>query len=146
MDTLDAHALPEGALILLDSAPIIYVLEGKQALAARYTPLFDRHDAGTLRLAVSTITIAEVLAGPIKAGAEALAKRYRAALESLTVVSLDADIAESAARLRGKYGLKLPDAIQLASAIAINADALVTHDRDFRNVKGMRVLGCEGRM
>jgi len=56
------------------------------------------------------------------------------------VVSLDADIAESAARLRGSYGLKLPDAVQLASALAINADALVTHDRDFSRVSGITVL------
>jgi len=48
--------------------------------------------------------------------------------------------AESAARLRGQYGLKLPDAIQLASALAINADALVTHDRDFGKVRGLRIL------
>ena len=37
--------------------------------------------------------------------------------------------------------LKLPDAIQLASALAINADALVTHDRDFAKVRGIRVVG-----
>jgi len=42
--------------------------------------------------------------------------------------------------LRGKYGLKLPDAIQAASALSINADALVTHDRDFAKVRGLRVL------
>jgi len=37
--------------------------------------------------------------------------------------------------------LKLPDAIQLASALEINAHALVTHDRGFAQVRGMRVLG-----
>lgn len=46
----------------------------------------------------------------------------------------------SAARLRGQYGLKLPDAIQLASARAINADALVTDDRDIAEVRGLRIL------
>ena len=50
------------------------------------------------------------------------------------------DLAESAARMRGKYGLKLPDAIQVASALAINAVALVTHDRDFAKVRGLRIL------
>jgi len=34
----------------------------------------------------------------------------------------------------------LPDAIQVASAIAVNADALVTHDRDFSRVKSLPVL------
>jgi len=35
----------------------------------------------------------------------------------------------------------MPDAIQLSSALAINADALMTHDRDFSRVHGMRILG-----
>jgi predicted nucleic acid-binding protein len=30
--------------------------------------------------------------------------------------------------------------MQLASAFAINADALVTHDRDLSRVKGLRIL------
>jgi predicted nucleic acid-binding protein len=56
------------------------------------------------------------------------------------VVDFTSDIAESAARIRGTYGLKLPDAIQVVSALAINADALVTHDRDFSRVRGLQVL------
>jgi predicted nucleic acid-binding protein len=51
------------------------------------------------------------------------------------------NIAESAARIRGTYGLKLPDAIQVASELAINGGALVTHDRDFSKLCGLRVLG-----
>lgn len=35
---------------------------------------------------------------------------------------------------------KLPDAEQAASAIAINADALITYDRDFSRVAALRVL------
>ena len=86
------------------------------------------------------MTMAEVLAGPLGAGEEALAKRYRAVMESWQVVNLTADIAESAARFRARLKLKLPDAIQVASAIAVNADALVTHDRDFSKVKTLTVL------
>ena len=141
MEQLDAARLPDGALVLVDSAPIIYTLEANAGFSARYAPLFSRHAQGEITLAISTVTIAEVLTGPLKAGEEALAKRYRAVFESWQVVELTCDIAESAARLRGKYGLKLPDAIQVASALAINADALVTHDRDFSNVRGLQVLG-----
>lgn len=141
MESLDAAALPVGALLLVDSAPIIFTLEANEHFAAQFAPLFQRHADGELELAITTVTIAEVLTGPLRAGEEALAKRYRNVLESWQVVDLSSDIAESAARLRGKYGLKLPDAIQLASALAINADALVTHDRDFAGVRGMRVLG-----
>ena len=141
MEPLDAAALPAGALLLVDSPPIIYLLEAHRKFAARFAPLFERHARGEIALAVTTVTIAEVLAGPFGAGEEALAKRYRATLESWQVVDFGVDLAESAARLRATYRLKLPDAIQLASALAINADALVTHDRDFADVRGLRILG-----
>jgi predicted nucleic acid-binding protein len=36
--------------------------------------------------------------------------------------------------------LKLPDAVQAAGALAVNAAALVTHDRDFSKVKSLRVI------
>ena len=38
------------------------------------------------------------------------------------------------------YHLKLPDAVQAASAFAIDADALVTHDRDFSRLKSRLTL------
>ncbi len=141
MDPLDVSALPRGALVLVDAAPIIYVLEAHPKYASRFQPLFDRQANGEILFAVATTTIAEVLTGPLGAGDEALAKRYRAVMESWQVVDLTADIAESAARLRASLKLKLADAIQVASAIAVNADALVTHDRDFSKVKSLTVLG-----
>jgi len=140
MEPLDFGDLPEDALVLIDSAPIIYVLEGHPKLGPRFTPLFEAHGAGQLRFAVTTITIAEVLIGPLQAADDALARRYRAILESWQLVTLDADIAESAARLRASLRLKLADAIQAASALAINAMALVTYDRDFSRVRSLRVI------
>lgn len=140
MGSLALSALPKGALVLVDSAPIIYVLEGHARLASRFRALFERQAAGDIAFAVTTVTIAEVLTGPLGAGEEALAKRYRAVMESWQVVTLTADIAESAARLRASLKLKLADAVQAASAIAVSADALVTHDRDFAKVKGLAIL------
>ncbi|MBN9488736.1 MAG: PIN domain-containing protein [Alphaproteobacteria bacterium] len=69
-----------------------------------------------------------------------MARRYRSILESWQVIPLDIDIAESAARLRTSLRLKLADAVQAASALAINAAALVTHDRDFSRVLSLRVI------
>jgi len=140
MEPLAFADLPEGALLLIDSAPIIYVLEAHPKFAWRFGPLFEAHAAGRVRFAVTTITIAEVLTGPIKAGDEALARRYRVILESWRPIALSVDIAESAARLRASLRLGLADAVQAASALAINAAALVTHDRDFSRVKSLRVV------
>jgi len=140
MEPLRLDDLPEQALLLMDSAPIIYVLEGHPRLSRRFRPIFEAHAAGRLRFAVTTITVAEVLTGPLQAADEALARRYRAILESWEAVALDIDIAEGAARLRASLRLKLADAVQAASALAINAAALVTHDRDFSRVTSLRVI------
>jgi predicted nucleic acid-binding protein len=132
--------LAEGALLLIDAAPVIYVLEGHPRHAPRFRTLFERQATGELLFAVTTTAIAEVLCGPFAEGEEALARRYRTVMESWQVVDLTADIAESAARFRATLGLKLADAVQAASAVAIGADALVTHDRDFSKLKGLRVI------
>lgn len=124
----------------MDSAPIIYFLEDHPKYSSRFAPIFESHAAGDVRFAVTTITIAEVLTGPLAAGEETLARRYRSILESWQVINMDADIAESAARMRALFRLKLADAVQVASAIAINADALVTHDRDFSRVTRLNVI------
>jgi len=60
------------------------------------------------------------------------------------IVPMTAPIASLAARLRVRYRLRLPDAIQLATALDIGAAALVTHDRDFSAVQGLPVLGLSG--
>ncbi|HLX17312.1 MAG TPA: PIN domain-containing protein [Bradyrhizobium sp.] len=140
MEPLDFRGLPEDSLVLIDSAPIIYLLEGHPKFGPRFKPLFEAHRTGRMRFAVTTITIAEVLTGPLQAGDDALAQRYRAILESWQPIALDVDIAESAARLRASLRLRLADAVQAASALAVNAAALVTHDRDFSRVRSLRII------
>jgi predicted nucleic acid-binding protein len=140
MEPLNVAELPERALLVVDSAPIINFLEDRSALADRFEPLFEAQLTGRVNLAVTTITIAEVLAGPLLAGNEAVARRYRTIMESWQVIPLDVDIAETAARLRASDDLELPDAVQAASALAVNAFALVTYDRDFSRVSSLRVL------
>jgi len=132
--------LSEGATVLVDTAPWIYLLEDHAEFAPRFVGLFEAADRGQIQLALSTVTLAEVLTGPFKAGQMALAKRYETAMGTYQVVPLSAAVASLAAQLRVQYRLKLPDAVQLASALQIGAAALVTHDRDFSAVQGLPVL------
>ncbi len=132
--------LSEGATVLVDTAPWIYLLEDHAEFAPRFLGLFEAAERGQVQLALSTVTLAEVLTGPFKAGQTALAKRYETALSAYQVVPLSAEIASLAAQLRVQYRQKLPDAVQLASALQIGAAALVTHDRDFSAVQGLPVL------
>jgi predicted nucleic acid-binding protein len=133
-------SLSDGDTVLVDTAPWIYVLEDHPVFAPRFTGLFEAAEQGRLQLALTTVTLAEVLAGPFKAKQTALAKRYEKALNHYQVVPLTAQVAALAAQLRVQYRLKFPDAVQLASALDLGAAALVTHDRDFSRVQGLPVL------
>lgn len=129
-----------GASVMVDTAPFIYLLEGHPQFADQFVGLFEAAAKGDLVISLSAITLAEVLTGPFKAGQTALAKRYEKALSQYNVISVSPAIAALAAQLRAQYRLKLPDAIQLASALDIGAAALVTHDRDFSQVSGIEIL------
>jgi predicted nucleic acid-binding protein len=135
--------IPEGAAVLVDTNPIIYVLEGSR-LAARFRSLFAAIDEGRIRAVVTPITVAEIVTGPLKAGKEALAERYRHALTQRSgwdVRDIDVEVAVLAARIRLRHKLKLPDALQLSAALSAGCHALITHDRDFAGVQDLPILG-----
>ncbi len=125
---------------MVDTAPFIYVLESHPQFAAQFLGLFEAAAQGDVTIALSTITLAEILTGPFKAGQTALAKRYEKSLCHYNMVPVSTPIAVLAAQLRAEYRLKLPDALQLATALDINATAFVTHDRDFSAVTGVTIL------
>ncbi|MFM7532291.1 MAG: hypothetical protein ACKO5J_07355, partial [Rubrivivax sp.] len=56
--------LPEGATVLVDTAPWIYLLQDHPDLAPRFEGLFAAAEECRIDLALSTITLAEVLTGP----------------------------------------------------------------------------------
>lgn len=138
--------MSEHPVLAVDTAPIIYWLEGHPRLADRFAPVFEAAESGTVHIVISTVTLAEVLAGPLRTGDELLTAQYREALtcsEGWQVLPLDVELAVEAARIRAVYKLRLPDAIQVATAIRAGAEAFVTHDRALRRVRGLRVVGPE---
>jgi predicted nucleic acid-binding protein len=140
MGPLEFEGIADGSLVLIDSAPLIYVLERNPEFSPRFWPLFEAHQAGRFRFAVSTITVTEVLTGALRKGDEALMERYQSILKTWQIVDVDLQIAQSAARIRVSLGLRTADAIIAASALAINAAALVTNDHDFARVTSLRIL------
>jgi predicted nucleic acid-binding protein len=52
--------------------------------------------------------------------------------DAIRVVPVDADVAREGARVRAATSLPMPDALIVASAIAVDADSLVTVDRTWR--------------
>ncbi|TVR43464.1 MAG: PIN domain-containing protein [Planctomycetota bacterium] len=138
-----ADQIPDDATVLIDTNPVIYLFEN-HPLAAPFEPICAAIDAGRIKALVTPVTLAEVVAGPLKADKEALAERYRQALcasRGWSLREIDADIAVLAARLRIHHRLRLPDAIQAAVAVREGCYALVRHDPDFRGRTDLLVLG-----
>ncbi|MEX2415866.1 MAG: PIN domain-containing protein, partial [Paenibacillaceae bacterium] len=79
----------------------------------------------------------EILVGPYKTKDYKLIEEYRSTLlhfPNLTFREMDFNIANKAAQCRAEYGLKTPDAIQLATAILEEADVFITNDLDYKKV------------
>ena len=132
--------LRAGSTVLVDTAPLIYWVEDHPVFAERFAGMFQAAASGNLHITLSTITLAEVLTGPYQAGQTALARRYENALQQYRIVDITPAIAILGAQLRAQYRLKLPDALQLACALDMGTDALVTHDRDFSRVSGVVIV------
>ena len=119
--------------LLLDTNCFIYLLEDPSSARGAFlaTHVFAAAVAGQQRLFASTLTETELLSQPSGAGQSQRASALLAALEGLPgleFVPLTVTVAADAARLRGQLGLSVPDAIVVASALAVQA-TLITNDR-----------------
>ncbi len=139
--------IPEGAVVGLDTAPIIYFLERHPDYGPLVRPLFEaRIEAGTNTAVTSTISLAEVLVKPLSTGRNDLIAAYRDLLTNssrLSLVNVTPAVAERAADLRARYNLRLPDACQVASALEAQTPLLVTNDTRLRRVTELKILVLE---
>ena len=107
---------------MLDTSVLVDVIRGEPATMAYVEARITAGD----RLSVSAITVGEIYAG-MRSGEE---QRTDALFVSLTVVSIDATMAQKAGEYVRRYrhqGVRLLDALIAASAWAAGA-RLVTHN------------------
>ena len=136
-------ALQGVSSLAFDTAPIIYFIEANPAYDELVTNIFNRVAAGALEGWTSVISLSEVLVQPIVSGRKDLQKRYRELLlnsANFHTLPITAAVAENAARIRAAYGLRLPDAIQIAFAIDAGCQAIVCNDHEMRRVTELQVL------
>ncbi len=106
-------------------------------------PVFLEIDAGNIEAITSTITLLEVLVHPFRTGNDTLAEEYRDILlysKGLTTFEILHEVSEKSSRLRAKYSIKTPDAIQIAIGILYGANKYLTNDPDLRKVSEIQVL------
>ena len=143
--TIDKRLLSVTRLFI-DSAPIIYFVEGNAKYLARIAPVFARLDAGTLAAVTSPITLAECLIFPYRnhlADRRALFTKLITGGNSTVFVPIDSIAADKAAELRVRYNISLADALQLAVALLSGCDAFITNDTALGRMTDLDIIILE---
>lgn len=84
--------------------------------------------------AISLITWMEVMVGARKYGHEAKTAALMGAFE---IIEVNRDIAERSVMLCERHGMKLPDAIILATAQSRNCPLITRNTKDFQGIAGV---------
>lgn len=128
----------------LDTNVLIYYIEEHPVLMEKVELFINKIEDGKAIGITSYVTLLELLVKPIREGRFDLVDHYKTILSgNLEMVPLDEIVSIKAAELRAKYGLRTPDAIQLASVIYKNGDVFITNDRGLKRIKEIKVLALE---
>lgn len=129
--------------IFLDTAPLIYYIEGHSEYQEQLSELFGANDNGKLSFATSTLTLLEVLVQPMRFNRSDLVDQYERIFTgspNIDIYDIDILIARRAAQLRAAYHLKTPDALQIATGIAQEVPIFLTNDVELKKVTDIEVL------
>jgi predicted nucleic acid-binding protein len=136
-------ALPVGSRVFLDTAPIIYYVEGHPHYLSEVRPIFDRIIEGSLIAVTSPITLAECLIAPHRLGLAQLEQDFYDLIvegRNTLFMTIDDVDARRAGELRARYNLTLPDAFQIAVALNAGCNAFLTNDAALRRVTEMNII------
>lgn len=133
--------------VLMDSSALIAYIADEPG-ADRLGDLMDMIRGGSAQLVVSVLVLAEVYK---RSDAKDASERHRyneklddilMRLESRSVVLLDVTppVAKKATDFRLSHKMKVPDAVHLATALLNRCDWLVSFDRDFPDIAGLRTF------
>lgn len=75
-------------IVFLDTAPLIYFIEGHSVYQSFLKPLFEANDNGDFIFVTSSITLLEVLVNPLKDGKLQLVSQYKGILSSASHIEI----------------------------------------------------------
>mgnify|MGYP001592427599 FL=1 len=102
--------------------------------------IFDLLSTDKLKAVTSFITLTEILS--VKASPAKIKELEKLFLDTpnLNTFEVNQEIAVNAAKIRRKYGFRLPDAIQLATAKLNKAKAFISNDERLKRFKELNVI------
>jgi len=130
----------EGSLVGLDTNIFIYHFVNNLEYDPFCSPIFKGLSNNQLKAVTSLITLVELLSlrGTQNEINQLHYKFFRT--PNLSVSNVELEIAVEAARIRRIYGFRVPDSIQLATALFKQVDSFVTNDSKLTSFKEVQVI------
>lgn len=138
-----ALKLKAGDILFFDTAPFIYFFEEHPDYFPALEQFFDKLYETGAQVITSIITYIELTTLPARKGERRLVRKYRDYLsnsENISLFPLDMDIADHVVELGAKHNFKIPDAIQIGTAVACGADYIVTNDNAWTRFEEVNVV------
>lgn len=132
-----------GKIVGLDTMLFIYHIEDNPKYAAITERLFDTIEHGSCKAVTSILTLIELLIKPKREGNFIAVGDYRDMIltfPNLMVMDVNLRVSDIASDMRAKYRIRVPDAIQIASAIVGGSQSFITNDEGLKKVKDVNII------
>jgi len=127
-------------LVALDSNIFIYHFEDNQEFKLPVDLIYQGLIKTTIRAVTSVVSVIEALSYPMP---DVVVKEIEEAFKNtpnLQILDVNHEIAREAAKIRRKYrALRLPDAVQVASARFARAQIFITNDKRIKIFKELPI-------
>ncbi len=131
------------APVYFDTNVFIYTIDGYEEYQELLSSLLYSIANKNILVVTSELTLAECLVKPIKDENQEAIEQFKKHIQNsdaLKVKSVSREILVHSATIRNQLGLKLPDAIHMATAINQKCKTFVTNDKKLRVPEGMQRL------
>lgn len=132
----------KGKSVALDTAPIIYFVERNPQYVDMMRAFFKAVQNRECSAVPSVISLLEGLVVPIRKHDTNLIQEYHDLLyesHDILTIAVYPAIAQEAARLRATYNIRTPDAIQVATAITVEASVFLTNDSHIPSIPDITI-------
>ncbi|CDI06500.1 type II toxin-antitoxin system VapC family toxin [Candidatus Nitrosotenuis uzonensis] len=118
--------------LLIDTNIILNAKNSSELHSAYSSQLLDMIEDGLMHGIISTVSIAELCTGYYSQGDVKGKEEFLAHLisnKNFEIIDLSTKIADTAAKIRSETGLRLPDAIIIATGLTRDTQYFVTNDK-----------------
>lgn len=125
--------------LFLDACVIIYLIEAREPFFSTVQTTLQaiNDENASTSIVVSRLSLLECLVNPLKRQEAFIIEQYRSffSRQDLKIVELVPELVEKALWLRVRYNLRIPDALQVSSALLLPGEHLfLTGDRSLTRV------------